>query len=98
MIARWREVRAALSQLEAEDALIRNRLMAYATAKRAKQIRCTHGAVPIIESNHTSRGWEALARSYAKQLGADPDADIEPHTKRKPIAFARAPGAWSKEP
>jgi predicted phage-related endonuclease len=98
MVARWREVRAMVSQLAAEDSLIRNRLLAYATANRAKQIRSTHGTIPIVDSTSTTRGWEALARQYAKQIGdANADTDIEPHTRRRPYAFARAPGTWGKE-
>jgi predicted phage-related endonuclease len=97
MIARWREVRTAVGQLEAEDSLIRNRLLAYATSHRAKRIDSAHGAVSVIDSVNTSRGWETLAREYARQLGTDADADIEPHTRRKPIVFTRAPLGWSKE-
>jgi putative phage-type endonuclease len=100
MIARWREVRQAQAQLEAEEGLIKNRLLAHAVSERARQIRSPHGTVPIVESPHTHTRWKPLATDYAYRLGLDEatlEADIERYTTRSGRAFPRAPAAWSKE-
>jgi putative phage-type endonuclease len=97
-IGRWREIRTAAAQLEAEENLIRNRIAAAAVEGGARRIASSYGAIPIVQSMHTSRGWEALARAYGKELGTDVDAAIEGYTTHTPgRATPRAPAAWGKE-
>jgi putative phage-type endonuclease len=99
MIARWREVRIELSELEEEEKLIKNRLLAAAVAAHARQIRSPHGTVPIVESPRVHRKWEPLTCDYAKRLGLPEsvlEADIERYTTRTSCAFPRAPAVWSK--
>lgn len=96
VVSRWRDVYTLLDQLESENDLLKNQLLAAAVRDGAKRIKSSAGTMPVISSTKTTRDWESLARGYGKRLEVDVDADIESHTKRQPVAFVRAPHGWKE--